>query len=76
MCKECFTMHLNDSSSIAIHLKTHSTPKSKFRNNTIISYEINKRRLRILEALPIKTKNTRINRISFEKKETMFSNAF
>ena len=35
------TMHLNDSSSIALHLKTHSIPKSKFRkilveNTTII----------------------------------------
>ena len=26
-----FTIHLNDSSSIVLHLKTHSIPKSKFR---------------------------------------------
>ena len=41
------TMHLDDSSSIALHLKTHSIPKSKFRkilieNTTIIAHEINK----------------------------------
>ena len=40
-------MPLNDSSSIALHLKTHSIPKSKFRkilveNTTIIAYEINR----------------------------------
>ena len=40
-------MHLNDSSSIDLHLKTHSIPKSKFRkilvgNITIIVHEINK----------------------------------
>ena len=42
-------MHLNDSSSIALHLKTHSISKSKFRkiiveNTTIITHEINKLR--------------------------------
>ena len=55
------TMHLNDSSSIALHLKTHSIPKSKFRkilveNTTIIAHEINKLRLQIPEALHIKKK--------------------
>ena len=54
-------MHLNDSSSIALHLKTHSIPKSKFRkilveNTTIIALEINKLRLQILETLHIKPK--------------------
>ena len=54
------TMHLNDSRSIALHLKRHSIPKSKFRkipveNTTIIAHEI-KLRLQILEALHIKTK--------------------
>ena len=53
-------MHLNDPSSIALHLKTHSIPKSKIRkilieNTTIILLEINKLRLQILEALHIKT---------------------
>ena len=43
------TMHLN-SSSKALHLKTHSIPKSKFRqildeNTTIIGLEIDKLRL-------------------------------
>ena len=54
------TMHLNDSSSIALHLKSHSVPKSKFRkilveNTTIIAHEIDKLRQQILEALHIKT---------------------
>ena len=55
-------MHLNDSSSIALHLKTHYIPKFTFRkvlveNITIIAHEINKQRLQILEVLRIKTKN-------------------
>ena len=75
-----FTMHLNDSSSKALHLKTHSIPKSKFRkilveNTTIIAQEINKLRLQILEALHIKTKNLEsIELIS--KIATMFWNAY
>ena len=37
------TMHLNDSSSLALHLKTHFIPKFKFRkilieNTTIIAH--------------------------------------
>ena len=53
------TMHLNDSSSIALHLKTYSISKSKFRkilieDTTITAHEINKLRLQILEALHIK----------------------
>ena len=56
------TMHLNDSSSIALHLKTHSIPKSKFQkilveNTTIIAHKIDKLQLQIREALHIKTKN-------------------
>ena len=64
-------MHLNDSSSIALHLKNHSIPKSKFpkiliENPKIIPHEIDKLRLQILEALNIKTKEkTKINRINF-----------
>ena len=47
-------MHLNDSSSTALYLKTHSIPKSKFwnilvENITIITHEINELRLQILE---------------------------
>ena len=34
------TMHLNDSSSIALHLKTHSIPKSKFRKSLVESINI------------------------------------
>ena len=63
-------MHLNDSGSRALHLKTHSIQKSKFRkilieNTTIIAHEIDKLRPQILEALHIKTK-PRINTINLE----------
>ena len=52
------TMHLNDSSSIVLLLKTHSIPKSKFskilaENTTIIVHEINKLQLQILETIYI-----------------------
>ena len=64
-------MHLHYSSSIALHLKSHSIPKSKFRkilieNRVIIVYKINMPQLEILEALHIKTKRNGINRIDFE----------
>ena len=70
------TMHLNDSSSIALHLKTHSIPKYKFRkilveNTTIIAHEIDKLRLQILEALHVKTKKPKINRINFENSDNV-----
>ena len=53
------TMHLNNSSSMALHLKSHSIPKSKFlkisdENTPIIAHKIDKLRLQILEALHIK----------------------
>ena len=53
------TMHLNDTRSIAFHLKNNSIPKSKFRkilveNTTTIAHEIDKLRLQILDALHIK----------------------
>ena len=55
------TMPFNDSSSIDLHLKTHSIPRSKFwkilvENTTIIAHEINKLWLQIQEALHIRTK--------------------
>ena len=55
------TMHLNDSGSIPLRLKTHSIPKSKSRQilvekTTFTAKEINKLRLQILEALNIKAK--------------------
>ena len=58
-------MQLNDSSSIVVHLKSHSFPKSKFRkilveNITAIAHEINKPPLQILEYLPIKKKTNYI----------------
>ena len=70
------TMHLNDSSSIALHLKTHSIPKSKFQkilveNTTIITQKIDKLWLQILEALHIKTKKPKINRINFENSDNV-----
>ena len=73
-------MHLNDSSSIVLHLKTHSIPKSRFwkilvNNTTIIAHEINKLQLQILEALHIKTKNLKSIELIL-KIATMFWNAF
>ena len=49
------TMHLNDSSSIYLHFKSHSIPKYKFRkilveNTPIIAHIINKLQVQILEA--------------------------
>ena len=53
------TMHPKNCSSIALHLKNHSLPKSKFRrvlveNTAMMAHEINKPRLKILEAVQIK----------------------
>ena len=68
----CLTVHLNDSSFIALHLKSCSLPKSKFpkilvENITIIAHKINKPQLQILEALHVKIKL---------KIATIFLNAF
>ena len=81
-----FTVHLNDSSSIALPLKTHSIPKSMFRiipveNITIVAHVIYKLRQQILEAQRIKTKtknNPKIIRINFKNNDTWkkFWNAF
>ena len=76
-------MHRNDSSSIALYLKTHSIPKSKFpkilvENTTIIAHEINRLQLQILEALhvtPVKKKKNRKIEIIL-KIATMFWKAF
>ena len=71
------TMHLNDSSSIALHLKTLSIPESKFQkilveNITIKTHEINKLRQQILEGLHIKTKTkNRINRTNVENNDNV-----
>ena len=71
------TMHLNDSSSLPLHLKTHSILKSKFwkilvENTTIIAHKINKLWLQILAALHIKTKKSpKINRINFENRDNV-----
>ena len=69
-------MHLNDSSSIALHLKNHSIPKSKFQkilveNTTITAHDIDKLRQQILEALHIKTKKPKINRINFKNSDNV-----
>ena len=74
-------MHPNDSSSIALHLKTHFIPKSKFRkilveNTTILAHEIDKQRLQILEARHIKAKKKLESIESILKIATMFWNAF
>ena len=71
-----FTMRFNDSSSISLHYKTHPIPKSKYRkilfeNTTMIAHEINKLQLQILEALHLKTKRPRINRIHFENSDNV-----
>ena len=63
----CLTIHLNYFSSITLHHKTHSTPKSKFRkilveNSTIKAHETNKLQLQILK----QKKKPRIYRIYFE----------
>ena len=69
-------MHLNESNSIALHLKTHSIPKSKFRkilveNTPIIAHEIDKLRLQIQEVLHIKNDPPQINRINFENSDNV-----
>ena len=69
-------MHLNDSSFIALHLKTHSISESKFQkilveNTTIITHEIDKLRLQILEVLRIKSKKAKINSINFENSDNV-----
>ena len=62
-------------SSIVLHLKTHSIPKSKFgkilvENTTIIAHKTDKLQLQILEALHTKTKKkSLINRINFENSD-------
>ena len=73
------TIHLNDSSSIALHLKSHSIPKYKFwktlvKNTPIIVHKINKLWLQILEALHIKNKLELIELTL--KIATMFWNTF
>ena len=68
-------MHLIDSSSIALHLKTHSIPKFKLQkilveNTAIIAHEIDELRLQILEALYIKQK-IKIHRINFKNRDNV-----
>ena len=63
-------------SSISVHLRSHSLPKSKshkilVENTTIIAYEINKPWLQILEALHIKAQKPKIDRISFDKSDNV-----
>ena len=72
----CLTLHLSDSSSIALNLKSHSLLKSKFpifllENTTIIAQEINKPQLQILAGLYIKTKRNRIYRINFKSSDNV-----
>ena len=69
-------MHLNVSSSIALHLENLSIPKSKCQkilveNTTTITHEIDKLQLQTLEALHIKTKKTKINRINSKNSDNV-----
>ena len=69
------TMYLNDSSSIALHLKATFFPNPNFRKLlaeiAMIELEIIKPKLQTLEALHIKTKRSRINRINFENSDNV-----
>jgi hypothetical protein len=66
------TLHLNDSSSISKHLKDqHNCPHSNIRkildeNTKILTYCNNIKKLKILEAILIKTKQPVINKVKFE----------
>ena len=66
------TLHLNDNSSIANHLKqTHNCPHSNIRkllneNTSILTHTNNSKKLKILEAIFIKTRQPKINKIKFE----------
>ena len=69
-------MHLNDSSSIAVHLKSQSLSNPNFEKNlvektTVIAHEICKPWLKILEALHVRTKMSIINRINFENSDNV-----
>ena len=69
-------MHVNDSSSITLHLKIHSLLKSKFRkildeNPTTKGHKINKSWLQILEALHIITKKPKIDKVDFENSDSV-----
>ena len=73
------TMHLNDSSSMAFHLKNLSIPKPKFwkilvENTTLIAHEIDKFQIQIVEAQHIKTKNLKLIELIL-KIAAMFWNA-
>ena len=65
-------MHLSDNSSIAQHLKKHSYPKTEFQKilteNTILEQQNSKQKLMNLEALHIKMKRPKLNRINFESR--------
>ena len=64
-------MHLSDTSSIAQHLKKHSCSTDELwkilTDNTIILEQQNsKQRLQILEALHIKNKSPKLNKVNFK----------
>ena len=66
------TVHLNDSSSIALHPKAHSIPESKFRkilveNTCIISLEIDT--TTNPKSSTLKKKTTKLNRINFKNSD-------
>ena len=75
-------MHLSDTNSKAQHLKKnkkkkHSCPKIEFRkilteNTTLLEQQNNKQKLQIPEALHIRMKQPKLNRINFESSTNVF----
>ena len=63
------TMHLSDTSSIAQHLKKHSSPTTELRKiltENTIEHQNNKQKQQILEALHIRNIQHKLNRINSE----------
>ena len=64
------TMHLSDISSIVQHLKTFMPnnwiSEILTENTTILEQQNKKQKLQILEALQIRNKQPKLNRINFE----------
>ena len=64
-------MHLSDNSSLTQHLKKHSCPTTESQkilteSTTILECQNNKQKLQILEALPIRNIQLKLDRINFE----------
>ena len=63
-------MHLSDTSSIAQHIKNIHAQQQNYRKflrkTTILEQQNNKQKLQILEALHIRNKQPKLNKINFE----------